>query len=69
MINSGPTLPVDMLDELFNSMISVRNERSEAGPHLGLGLFVAKLIAEYHGGKISAKNIIEEEGVCVSITF
>ena len=69
VINSGPTLPVDMLDELFNSMISVRNERSEAGPHLGLGLFVAKLIAEYHGGKISASNLANEEGVCLSITL
>ena len=69
VINSGPTLPVDMLDELFNSMISVRNERSEAGPHLGLGLFVAKLIAEYHGGKISASNLANEEGVCMTVKF
>ncbi len=69
VINSGPRLPEDMLDELFNSMVSVRNERSEVGPHLGLGLFVARLIAEFHGGKISASNLIDEEGVCFSITF
>ncbi len=69
VINSGPRLPEGMLDELFNSMVSVRNERSEVGPHLGLGLFVARLIAEFHGGKISASNLIDEEGVCFSITF
>ncbi len=69
VINSGPRLPEDMLDELFNSMVSVRSERSEAGPHLGLGLFVAKLIAEFHGGKISASNLKDEEGVCISIVF
>jgi two-component system, OmpR family, sensor histidine kinase ChvG len=69
VINSGPRLPEDMLDELFNSMVSVRNERSEAGPHLGLGLFVAKLIAEFHNGKISASNLKDEEGVCINIVF
>ncbi len=69
VINSGPRLPEDMLDELFNSMVSVRNERSEVGPHLGLGLFVARLIAEFHGGKISASNLKDEEGVCFSLTF
>lgn len=69
VINSGPRLPEDMLDELFNSMVSVRKERSEVGPHLGLGLFVAKLITEFHGGKISASNLKDEEGVCISIIF
>lgn len=69
VINSGPCLPEEMLDELFNSMVSVRNERSEAGPHLGLGLFVAKLIAEFHDGKISASNLTNEEGVCVTVKF
>lgn len=69
VINSGPTLPEGMLDELFNSMVSVRSERSKAGPHLGLGLFVAKLIAEYHGGKISASNLVNEEGVSILITL
>lgn len=69
VVNSGPSLPEDMLDELFNSMVSVRSERSEAGPHLGLGLFVAKLIADFHNGKISASNLKDEEGVCFSILF
>ena len=69
VVNSGPRLPDDMLDELFNSMVSIRNEKSEAGPHLGLGLFVAKLISEFHGGKISANNLKNEEGVCIKISF
>jgi two-component system, OmpR family, sensor histidine kinase ChvG len=67
VVNSGPQLPEDMLDDLFNSMVSIRTERSDAGPHLGLGLFVARLIAEFHGGKITAENLKDEEGVCVSI--
>ncbi|MEM6999072.1 MAG: ATP-binding protein, partial [Pseudomonadota bacterium] len=69
VVNSGPRLPEDMLDELFNSMVSIRAERSEAGPHLGIGLFIAKLITEFHGGKISAMNLQNEDGVQINMTF
>jgi two-component system, OmpR family, sensor histidine kinase ChvG len=69
VINYGPRLPEDMLDELFNSMVSVRVEQSDAGPHLGLGLFVAKLITEFHGGNISAENLKDVEGVCIRMTL
>jgi signal transduction histidine kinase len=58
-----------MTDELFNSMVSVRDKRTDAGPHLGLGLFIARLIAEFHGGVISADNLIDTEGVCFSISL
>ena len=67
VINYGPYLSKNMTDELFNSMVSVRNKRTNVGPHLGLGLFIAKLIAEFHGGIISATNLTEDEGVCFSI--
>ena len=67
VINYGPQLSKNMTDELFNSMVSVRDKRTNVGPHLGLGLFIAKLIAEFHGGIISATNLAEDEGVCFSI--
>ncbi len=67
VINYGSVLPEGMADELFNSMVSIRKARSEAGPHLGLGLFVARLIADFHNAKLSAINLTNEEGVCVSI--
>ena len=69
VINYGPHLSQDMTDELFNSMVSVRDKRTDAGPHLGLGLFIARLIAEFHGGVISADNLIDTEGVCFSISL
>ena len=69
VINLGPQLPDDMLDDLFNSMVSIRTERSDAGPHLGLGLYVARLIAEFHNGTISAENLDKEEGVCMIVTL
>lgn len=69
IINVGPVLPEDMLDDLFNSMVSIRAERSDAGPHLGLGLFVARLIAEFHKGTVSAMNLENGDGVCMTITL
>jgi dedicated sortase system histidine kinase len=52
--NPGPPLPEHMRTQLFDSMVSVRG--GESSRHLGLGLYVAKLIAEGHGGRISAAN-------------
>ena len=52
--NPGPKLPELMRSQLFDSMVSVRSGAGEK--HLGLGLYVAKLIAEGHGGKIEADN-------------
>ena len=52
--NPGPQLPEEMHARLFDSMISVRS--GEPGKHLGLGLYIARLIAEGHGGSIDAAN-------------
>jgi dedicated sortase system histidine kinase len=56
--NSGPPLPPAMQDRLFDSLVSVRDAgvRGDA-PHLGLGLFVVRLIAQAHRGSASARNI------------
>ncbi|MGH7129865.1 MAG: ATP-binding protein, partial [Planctomycetaceae bacterium] len=53
--NAGPPLPERMRTQLFDSMISVRAD--ESGKHLGLGLFIARLIAVGHGGSITAFNV------------
>jgi signal transduction histidine kinase len=52
--NPGPKLPEQMRSQLFDSMVSVRPGAGEK--HLGLGLYIAKLIAEGHGGRIEADN-------------
>ncbi len=52
--NPGPPLPQTMRSQLFDSMISVRGRGNSE--HLGLGLYIARLIAEGHGGSISADN-------------
>jgi dedicated sortase system histidine kinase len=62
--NAGPTLP-DGLD-VFQSMVSGR-EGHGSEPHLGLGLYLVRLIAEFHGGKATALNTESPPGVRVEL--
>jgi signal transduction histidine kinase len=61
--NPGPPLPERMRTQMFDSMVSMRPHKDNK--HLGLGLYIAKLIAEGHGGHIEADNI--EGGVRFSV--
>ena len=63
--NPGPPLPEHMRTQLFDSMVSVRGGGDNR--HLGLGLYVAKLIAEGHSGKITASNT--DSGVEFAVTL
>lgn len=65
--NQGVLLPDEMKDRLFDSMVSVRDNSRQAQPHLGLGLYIARLICEFHQGKISAKNHLQPDGVSIII--
>lgn len=69
VINYGPALPEKMEQQLFDSMVSVRTERHRQEPHLGLGLYIVRLIAEYHHGKVSAANLPGGDGVMFTVTF
>lgn len=67
--NRGPALPRDMEGRLFDSMVSVRDKRSAGdGPHLGLGLYIVRLIAAYHGAAARADNAAEGS-VRFTVTF
>jgi len=63
--NPGPSLPGRMRSQLFDSMVSMRPGSDSR--HLGLGLYVARLIAEGHRGRIDASNI--EGGVAVVVSL
>jgi dedicated sortase system histidine kinase len=63
--NPGPPLPERMRSQLFDSMVSVRGGKDSK--HLGLGLYVAKLIAEGHGGRIDAENV--DGGVSFTVSL
>lgn len=65
VINDGPPLPERMQEKLFDSLVSVRTGAGGRGdaPHLGLGLFVVRLVAELHRGRAEAHNLPEGGGV------
>jgi signal transduction histidine kinase len=61
--NTGPLLPAAMHERLFESMVSVRSERANSEPHLGLGLYIVRQIAEYHEGSVTAADRPDGTGV------
>lgn len=63
--NQGPLLPATMQGRLFDSLVSLREGGGRGGetPHLGLGLYVVRLVAERHGGAAAAHNLPGHEGV------
>ena len=67
--NQGPLLPKDMSDELLNSMVSVRVKNTPDTTHLGLGLFIAKMICDFHQGTIKISNNKDNSGVNVTLCF
>jgi signal transduction histidine kinase len=67
--NRGPPLPERIRDSLFDSMVSERAGRAGGVPHLGLGLYIARLIAEFHGGALSAQNLPDASGVAFVVSL
>lgn len=62
--NSGPPLPEVESARLFDSMVTMRESQAEgAEPHLGLGLFIVRLVAEFHGGNAFGRNRMDGSGV------
>lgn len=60
--NEGPLLPPGVSEHLFESLVSVR-PGSDSKPHLGLGLYIVRLIADFHGASVSAENLTDNSGV------
>ncbi len=70
LANQGPLLPEAMQGRLFDSLVSLRDKSTPGdAPHLGLGLYVARLVAERHGGSVSARNLDDGSGVAFKLTL
>ena len=66
--NRGPPLPVAMRSQLFDSLVSVRSERG-ARHHLGLGLHIVSMVAEYHRGSVRGDDLPDGSGVMFEVTI
>jgi len=67
IVNEGPLLSEKMQGRLFESMVSVREKNKASETHLGIGLYIARLIAEFHQGHMTIENNLDGSGVVASI--
>jgi two-component system sensor histidine kinase ChvG len=66
--NDGPPIPQELLERLFESLFEQRQGRDDK-PHFGLGLYIVRLIAEFHGGTAVAANRANGGGAIFTITL
>jgi signal transduction histidine kinase len=66
--NDGPPIPPALLGRLFESLFEQRQGRDDK-PHFGLGLYIVRLVAEFHGGTAVAANRAEGNGALFTITL
>jgi len=66
--NDGPPIPPALHGRLFESLFEQRQDRDDK-PHFGLGLYIVRLIAEFHGGKAVAANRADGGGALFTITL
>jgi two-component system, OmpR family, sensor histidine kinase ChvG len=59
--NPGPALAADGHGHLFESLWQSRSG-ADSRPHFGLGLYIVRLIAEFHGGSAAALNLPDGGG-------
>ncbi len=63
--NRGAALSKTKLSSIFDSMVSHRGPDNRL--HFGLGLHVVRIIAEHHGGTVTAVNLEDQSGVAFVI--
>ena len=68
VLNQGPGIPDDIRDRVFDPMFSYGKTNAKHS-RLGLGLFVVRLIVEYHQGEVRIDNRTEVTGVRVAVSM
>jgi K+-sensing histidine kinase KdpD len=58
-----------MVDNIFDSMVSIRANNPDNRLHFGMGLYVVRVIAEHHGGSVTASNLTSGSGVTIAVTL
>ena len=54
VFNQGSELPEDTTTDIFSPFVSMRDGQEQG--HLGQGLLIVSLIADYHGARVEARN-------------
>ncbi len=67
--NRGPLLPAAATGSVFASMVSIRPQGEAQEGHLGLGLYLVRLIADFHQGRVMAANLADGSGVQFVVSF
>lgn len=71
--NTGKALPQSIEKQIFDGMTSIRETNADNQAHLGLGLYIVKLITDFHNGKAEAFNYLDlgnqPIGVVIKITL
>jgi two-component system sensor histidine kinase ChvG len=66
--NDGPLIPEALVGRLFESLFEQRQGRDDK-PHFGLGLYIVRLVSEFHGGTAVAANRPDGSGVTFTVTL
>lgn len=64
--DNGPGIPEDKLAHIFDRFYRIDTERTKDFMSTGLGLSIAKELAEAHGGGITVTSV-EGEGTCFTV--
>jgi two-component system, OmpR family, sensor histidine kinase ChvG len=64
--NPGRPLPPHLAGRVFESLWQSRPD-GDSRPHFGLGLYIVRLIAEFHGGGAQAQDLPDGTGVRFSV--
>jgi two-component system sensor histidine kinase ChvG len=67
--DSGPGIPDNKIEAIFDRFYSERPRDEKFGTHSGLGLSISRQIIEAHRGKIWAENIKNAAGANAGARF
>ncbi|MEE9446425.1 MAG: ATP-binding protein [Arenicellales bacterium] len=66
--NEGTGVDENQKERVFDPMVSLGRKDAKTS-HLGLGLYVVRLIANFHGAQTWMSNRVDGTGVVVSVSF
>ena len=65
--NHGKALPAGFEKTIFDGMTSIREANADKQTHMGLGLYIVKLITDFHRGTVQANNILNQQKQVIGV--